>query len=194
MRVTEGDKGRQGEEGGRGGGRGTRVEAFSQVTGAFLNVNGLQSKTQALQAWLDKARHPPDVLGFVETNKEEGEAPALLVDYTRVAVSGSGGRRNRGAELYIHKDYHHRAEARYAAPQGNALLVEIQATRTTYSILLAHGPHVMGGSGSAYRAWWARILQEVSSRVDLRSVLVLADANSVARAEDRGSRRPGGRA
>ena len=30
--------------------------------------------------------------------------------------------------------------------------------------------------------------------MDLRSVLVLADANSVARAEDRGSRRPGGRA
>ena len=148
----------QGEVGGRGGGRNRRAEAFSQVTGAFLNVNGLQSKAQALQAWLDRARHPPDILGFVETNKEEGEAPTPLADYTRVAVSGSGGRRNRGAELYIHKEYHQRAEAKYVAPRGNALLVEIQATRTNYSVLLAHAPHVMGGSDSAYRAWWARIL------------------------------------
>ena len=81
----------------------------------------------------------------METNKEEGEAPAQMADYTRVAVSGSGGRRNRGAEMYIHKEYHHQATTKYAAPQGNALLVEIQATRTSYSVLLAHAPHVTGG-------------------------------------------------
>ena len=115
MRVASGDLEHQGGAGGRGGGRDWGAGAFSQVTGAFLNVNGLQSKTQALQAWLEGAQHPPDLLGFVETNKEEGEAPTPMADYTRVAVSGSGGRRNRGAELYVHK-YHHRAEAKYAAP------------------------------------------------------------------------------
>ena len=107
---------RQGEVGGRGGGRNRRAEAFSQVTGAFLNVNGLQSKAQTPQAWLEGAQHPPDLLGFVETNKEEGEAPTPMADYTRVAVSSSGGRRNRGAELYIHKEYHHQATTKYAAP------------------------------------------------------------------------------
>ena len=88
------------------------------MIGAFLNVNGLQSKAQALQAWLEGAQHLPDLLGFVETNKEEGEAPTQMASYTRVAVSGSGRRRNRGAELYIHKEYHHRAEAKYTAPRG----------------------------------------------------------------------------
>ena len=72
--------------------------------------------------------------------------------------------------------------------------MEIQATRTSYSVLLAHAPHVTEGSDTAYRAWWARVLREVSARVDLTSVLVLADVNSVVRAEDRGSRRPGGEA
>ena len=104
MRVARGDLGRQGEAGGRGGGWDRRAGSFSQVTGAFLNVNGLQSKTQALQAWLEGAQHPPDPLGLVEMNKEEGEAPTPMADYTRVAVSGSGGRRNRGVELYIHKE------------------------------------------------------------------------------------------
>ena len=107
---------RQGEGGRRGGGQNRRAGAFSQVTGAFLNVNGLQSKTQALQAWLEGAPHPPDLLGVGETNKEEGEAPTPMADYTRVAVSASGGRRNRGAELYLHKEYHHQATTKYAAP------------------------------------------------------------------------------
>ena len=73
----------------------------SQVTGMFLNVNGLESKAIALEAWLDRAEHPLDFLAFVETNKPGSEAPARLPDYTIIAESGIGGRRNCGVELYV---------------------------------------------------------------------------------------------
>ena len=97
----------------------------SQVTGLFLNVNGLESKAIALEAWLDETEHPPDLLAFVETKKQVIEAPTRLPDYTRVAETGTGGQRNRGVELYVHNQYHHQATVKYAAPQGDALLVDI---------------------------------------------------------------------
>ena len=116
----------QGQEGGqvairpdgRGGRRNPRER--SQVTGLFLNVNGLESKAIALEAWLEETAHPPDLLAFVETNKQVTEAPTRLPDYKRVAETGTGGRRNRGVELYVHNEYHHQATIRYTAPQGDA--------------------------------------------------------------------------
>ena len=100
----------------RRGDRGS-TEERSQVTGLFLNVNGLESKAIALEEWPDRTEHPPDLLAFVETNKPVAEAPARLPDYTRVAETGTGGRRNRGVELYVHNQYHHQATVKYAPPK-----------------------------------------------------------------------------
>ena len=91
----------------------------------FPNVNGPESKAVALETWLDEAEHPPDLLAFVETNKPVTKAPARLPDYRRIAETGTGGRRKRGLELYANNQHHHQATIKYAAPQGDALLVDI---------------------------------------------------------------------
>ena len=104
------ERGRAGErEVGRAGGRGAKgsTGGRSQVTGMFLNVNGLESKAIALETWLDETEHPQDLLVFVETNKPVTEAPARIPDYTRIAETGTGGRQNRGVELYANNQYHH---------------------------------------------------------------------------------------
>ena len=108
-------EGRAGERVGERRGKGSTGKR-SQVTGVFLNVNGLESKAIALETWLDEAEHPLDLLAFVETNKPVTEAPARLPDYTRIAESGTGGQRNRGVELYANNQYHHQATVKYAAP------------------------------------------------------------------------------
>ena len=85
-------------------------------------------------------------------------------------------------ELYVNNQYHHQAAVKYAAPQGDALLVDIQATRARYSLLVAHALHMSGGTAMAYSTWWARLLSQVGLHVDLRVTLILADTNSEATA------------
>ena len=47
------------------------------------------------------------------------------------------------------------------------------------------------GTAASYKAWWARLLGQVSSHMDLRVTLVLADTSLEANAAGRGG--PGAR-
>mmetsp|Transcript_33558 Transcript_33558/g.60169 ORF Transcript_33558/g.60169 Transcript_33558/m.60169 type:complete len:403 (+) Transcript_33558:325-1533(+) len=157
----------------------------TQVSILMNNWNRRMLRQWILARLLQEAPRPPDLIVGVESNVSKYDPTPPGKQYERVAFAPASTCKNRGVEIFLHRNSPWRVETQHQAPEGDALLAKVYTTKTHWHLLVVHAPQLRKVQRLGYIMYWLRLWEKVRQKADMRRLIIVGDMNSAYRPGDR---------